>query len=458
MRLHYSFSEKTECEQIHEYSLDILENTGIVVHSETARALFKNHGATLLGKTVHLPKALVEAALSLVPTSFAFRTPKHRVPLGTGSLCKLPPYGATYAKEGNVPHLARSDDFIRFTKLNQLNPYIDMACPYVLEPFDIPLEHRDAYKMAMSLKYSDKPTFSITQSGQTARQSIKLAKQYFDDTESYLLMGNVNVSAPLMMSEGTADVILAHGDENQPVMIACGSGLSGLTAPPLPASNLLLSNAAVLAGIALAQLAQGGLPVIYGFPLFGVDPYSADAAVGEPTTGLFTMAAADMGRFYKIPTRAGGTFTDSAQLDYQSGFESTLNLFSSLFSGVDCLMHTFGMEDSLNTINYNKYILDEALYQSLLVYLKGFDVNDVTMMMDEITKTGCSENYISMRNLRLIRRQYHPYPYKRVDEDYDILKETGAIIQERLEHYKAPDITNAQQKLIAGCLPKEFID
>lgn len=41
MKLRYSFSEKEECQQIHEYSLDILENTGIVVHSEKARNVFK---------------------------------------------------------------------------------------------------------------------------------------------------------------------------------------------------------------------------------------------------------------------------------------------------------------------------------------------------------------------------------------------------------------------------------
>lgn len=41
MKLRYSFSEKEECQQIHEYSLDILENTGIVVHSEKQEAPLK---------------------------------------------------------------------------------------------------------------------------------------------------------------------------------------------------------------------------------------------------------------------------------------------------------------------------------------------------------------------------------------------------------------------------------
>lgn len=458
MKLRYSFSETGECQQIHEYSLDILENTGVIVHSEAARAVFKKHGAKIQGKKVCLSPDIVETWLEAVPSSFTFKTPGHRTTVGKGVACAMPTYGATYVRHDNQTRLAGREDYIRFTKLNQSNERLSIACPYVLEPMDIPIDHREAYKMAMCLKYSDKPAYSMTQNAQSARDSIRFAKAYWDIHDSYILMGNINISAPLIMGEATADVILTHGEENQPLMVACGSGMSGLTAPPLPASNFLLSNAAVLSGIVLSQMVRPGLPVIYGFPLFGVNPYSADTAIGEPTTALFTMAAADMGRFYHIPTRSGGVFTDSRYLDYQSGFESFMNLFSCQFSGIDCIMHAFGMEDSLNTINYNKYIMDEALHDTVQYYLDGFEVNAVTLMLDEIKKTGCSDNYINMSNLRLIRKHYHPFPYKNTDGPNTVLEETSAVIDKRLAEYRAPALSAAQKKLIEGYVPKEFID
>ena len=458
MKLRYSFAEKEECQQIHEYSLDILENTGIVVHSEKARNTFKKNGAKVEGKKVFLPPKIVEDHLVHVPSSFTFNTPGHRVTVGDGTTCTMPPYGATYAKKNNVSHLAGREDFINFTKLNQVSSQMSMACPYVLEPMDVPIDFREKYKMAMCLKYSDKPTFSMTQDGPSARKSIRFAREYWDSQDSNILIGNINISAPLIMGEGTADVILVHGEESQPLMVACGSGLSGLTAPPLPAANFLISNAAVLAGIILAQMVRPGLPIVYGFPLFGVNPLSADASPGEPTTALFTMAAAEMGRFYKIPVRSGGVFTDSTYLDYQNGAESFMNLFSCLFSGVDCMMHAFGMEDSLNTVNYNKYILDEALYSTIKHYLNGFEVNAVTLMLDAIKKNGCTDNYINMSNLRLIRKHYAPYPFKNTNGEQDILEETSAVIDERLENYVAPTFTRAQQKHVEGYLPKAFID
>ncbi|MEG0379180.1 MAG: trimethylamine methyltransferase family protein, partial [Eubacterium sp.] len=108
-------------------------------------------------------------------------------------------------------HSASRDDFIKFSKLNHQNDRIHLACPYILEPFDIPLEYREDYRMSMSLKYSDKPTFSITRDGNSAKESIEFTQHFWDNPNDYLLMGIINISAPLIMGEGTADVLIVLG-------------------------------------------------------------------------------------------------------------------------------------------------------------------------------------------------------------------------------------------------------
>ncbi len=459
MKLRYSFSDKAECSQIHEYSLDILKNTGIKVHSSKARNLLVNRGAKVVGQTIFISEKMVAEALKTVPNCFSLQTPAKKVTVGEGTLCKLPIYGAVYVNRNRHTGLAKRQNFIEVSKLNHMNDLSDLSCPYSLEPSDIPIDYRDRYKMLMTLKYSDKPTYSITHNFETAKWSIDLVKKFYDDKDHYLLIGNVNLSSPLIMGEGTGDVIIAHGVENQPIMIACGSGLSGLTAPPMPASNYLMNNAAVLAGVVLSQIVRPGLPIIYGIPLFGTDPYTASIAMGEATTALFTMMAAEMGRYYGIPSRAGGNFTDSSTLDYQSGFESFMNLFSCVFSGVDCIMHTFGTDNGMNTFNYNKYILDEYLFLLVEKYLKGLEINDVSLMPEEIKKTGCDGNYINIRNLKLIRKQYKPYPYHAEDGNMDsVFEKTNAIIKERLENYKEPELTLQQKRIIERSLPETYID
>ncbi|MDI3537696.1 MAG: trimethylamine---corrinoid protein Co-methyltransferase [Eubacteriaceae bacterium] len=452
MRLKYSFMSIKEQKQIHESTLSLLNSTGVMVHSEKAHDIFKHHGARSDGKKIFIPEHLIEDALMSVPHSFTLDNGRRRVSIGKGPTCFMPPYGATYVRKNRQKTAATVIDFENFSKLSHMNNLINMSNPYIVEPGDIPINSRERYKMAMSLSYSDKPGFSITQNGQTAIDSIHFSRDFFSLSDQYHSLGNVNISSPLIIGKNTGDVIVAHAHENQPLMIACGSGLSGLTAPPTLASNFLLNNAAVISGITLSQLVTPGLPVIFGFPLFGTDPIHANVSCGHPSTGLFTMAAADMGRFYQLPVRSGGVFTDSEALNYRSGFESSLNLFSCLFSDVDCIMHTMGMEESLQTLNYHKFIMDEILYESLSTYLKGFEINDVSLMLDEIENSGCEGNYISMTNLKLIRKFYKLWPFP--DDEDALLSQTQKIIDERLAQYRYPDYDRDQLKLLDTYFPE----
>lgn len=457
MKLTLSISKK-ECDLIHEQSLKLLQTMGITIFSKEALEVFKKAGARVQENQVFIDADLVEESLKMVPHAFPIYSNTKRVVVGKGKLCSLPPYGGTYVSRNEHIALGTRNDYLNFTKLNQLNEYISMACPYTLEPFDIPLEQRNVYRMAMILKYSDKPSLSIVGSREESRKCIEMVRRYYGIANKPVVLGNVNVSAPMIMGLSTTETITVHCEENQPLMIACGSGLSGLTAPPTPGGNFLLANAGILAGIVFAQIQSPGLPIIYGLPLFGVDPFKAETSVGSPATALFTLAAKGMAEYYQIPFRAGGTFTDSKYLDYQSGFESGINLLSCLLAEVDCLMHSFGMEDALKTINYNKYVLDEYMYLSLKDFVKGMEINDVTIMTDEILKVGSTGNYISSRNLKLIRKQYPKHGFGEGKTKAEVLKKTDDEINRRLNNYEFSAPTKDQIKILRGYLPDEYID
>ncbi|KNZ42993.1 trimethylamine methyltransferase family protein [Acetobacterium bakii] len=457
MKLTLSISKK-ESELVHEQSLKILATMGLTVLSNAAVDVFKKAGAKIDGHQVYIDARMVEESLKTLPNHFSIYGNQHRVVIGKGDICTMPPYGGTYVSRNDQIRLGTRDDYINFTKLNHANEHINMSCPYSLEPFDVPLEHRDLFRMAMVLKYSDKPSLSLVGSRENAERSIEMIKRYRDISDDYVALGNVNISAPLIMGDSTSEAIMVHCEENQPLMIACGSGLSGLTAPPTHGGNLLLANAAILSGIVFSQILKPGLPVVYGLPLFGVDPYKAETLVGNSAAALFTLAAKGMSDYYNMPFRAGGTFTDAKHLDYQSGYESCLNLLSCLLAEVDCLMHSFGMEDSLKTINYNKYILDEWMYHGLKDYKKGFEINDVTLMMDEILRTGSTGNFISSTNLKLIRKEYSHHGFGEGKTMEETLKKTDAEIEKRLENYKLPHQSKNQKEIIRGYLPDEYID
>lgn len=58
---------------IHEASLKILQDTGVLYHNDEALDIFKKHGAKVSGKTVFFHKNMVQEALNSAPQTFRWR-------------------------------------------------------------------------------------------------------------------------------------------------------------------------------------------------------------------------------------------------------------------------------------------------------------------------------------------------------------------------------------------------
>lgn len=79
-----NFFTQEQKQRIHEASLEILENVGLMVHSEKARTIFAKHGCKVNSQgIVNIPKSIVEECRkSFVPTyKFTARDPKYDVTL-----------------------------------------------------------------------------------------------------------------------------------------------------------------------------------------------------------------------------------------------------------------------------------------------------------------------------------------------------------------------------------------
>ena len=72
------FLTQDQVERIHEASLEILEEVGLRVRYEPARAMFEKHGCLVDGERVKLPRAVVEKYRKMCPPTFTFyaRDPK----------------------------------------------------------------------------------------------------------------------------------------------------------------------------------------------------------------------------------------------------------------------------------------------------------------------------------------------------------------------------------------------
>ena len=64
-----------QVERIHEASLEILENVGLLVRNEKARAIFAKQGCMVDSETeiVKFPRKVVDEFRSMMPSTFTFR-------------------------------------------------------------------------------------------------------------------------------------------------------------------------------------------------------------------------------------------------------------------------------------------------------------------------------------------------------------------------------------------------
>jgi trimethylamine---corrinoid protein Co-methyltransferase len=84
-----SLLDRQTLASIHEKAADILATIGVAFETDSARELFKKHGASVHGKQVRIPASLLEQALTCLPESAGPKTGKKR--MAAASPSAMPP-------------------------------------------------------------------------------------------------------------------------------------------------------------------------------------------------------------------------------------------------------------------------------------------------------------------------------------------------------------------------------
>lgn len=379
---------------VHNRSLELLSNTGMVVEQQAAREMLADAGATVEDTVVLLPPDLVETAIDRAPSSFTWhgRNPARDVSIDASSDADgadstraiTPGMGAR-----NVLHPdgsrepATMADFERFIKLAHATETItcvgyDICSP---KPYALPGDPggfdraRVGYELLDSLiRLTDKPLVGSARSAADARASIDMAQIGYGspDTTKPVVLARVHPRSPRRFNEPIVGGLLEFAGAGQPLVISSGA-ITGASAPKSLAETVILANAETLFGIVLAQIANPGTPVLYGYASTYYDPDSGALSFGGPTGGLLSAIAVDMGAHYGLPTRIDGGLTDAKILDEQSGSESALQLAGALESDADLILNGVGLLDSYDTISAEKIVLDCERIRAIRSKQRDFD-------------------------------------------------------------------------------------
>jgi trimethylamine--corrinoid protein Co-methyltransferase len=256
-----------------------------------------------------------------------------------------------------------------------------------------------------------------------------------------------SVVSPLQMDQAQAEGMFICADYGQPLAIS-PEGIAGATAPVTLAGLLAQENAGILAHITLSQIYKPGTPVLYGTVSTVSNMRYGTVALGAPETGLITAGSAQLARKYDIPIRSVGGTTESKRADFQAGIERMGTLLPAVLAGVN-LITCAGTLDGSMLEDHAMLLLDDEICGATLRTARGIEVNDETLALDLIKKTGYDGNYLAEEHTASHFRKelFIPKLYSR--EPYDTWEKGGSKLA--LDHAR-----ERVRKILAEHQPRQL--
>lgn len=391
-----------QVERVHEASLEILENVGILVRNGEARERFARHGGRIDPGTqvVKLPAAVVEQFRQACPPTFTFhgRDPSYD--------CTIPDNRPVFSPGSSAPDIldpesgqvrrSRSDDIARIAHLVNELPGYDLFSLSVIAN-DAPPGQYHMSRFYPALKNCLKPVRGSAPSLEEASDILRAAELMAGGEAAFWERPFVTfqycaVISPLTMDVESTEKLMRFSEQGIPSygVVAPNAGVS---APLTLMGTLAVGNAEFLAQIALEQMSKAGKPIVYD-PLPTVaDMRKGAYAPGGIETGILLMGCAQMARFYNLPSGGFAGLTNAKVNDAQSGYETGMSTLAAILGGAD-LLNMGGLLDALMVFDYARLAIDNEIALMLKRVQRGLEFSEGNLALDIITDAGPGGTFI----------------------------------------------------------------
>ena len=392
---------ESEIARVHDASLDILENVGLLVRNARAQEIFRAHGLSPdENEIVKFPRAVIARALETIPPTFTFfardetydRTlPRHRPVIMTASSAPnmLDPLTQTERR-------AYAEDIARIARLIQTLDGYDIFSVATLAE-DAPLEFFSITRLYPALKNCLKPLRLSASSAEDVRQILQLGILAAGSERAYRARPFIThhycpIVSPLAFDlDSTAELIFAC-EENLPsyaTMVPNG----GMSSPYTLLGTLVQMNAEFLAYATLTQLIRPGKELIYSTLPTMADLRRGNYAPGAIENGMMVMGAVQLAKKYNVPSAGYLGLTNAKMNDAQSGYEAGMSNVAGLLAGCD-LFSMGSLLDALMCFDFGKAVIDGEIGLMLKRLARGFEFNAENLSLDVIAETGPAGMYI----------------------------------------------------------------
>lgn len=466
----YQVISQEELEKIHENSLRIMEEVGIIITYEHARQTLEKHGCRLDGKKVHFPRALVEEAIRLSPSSYTLygRDPSKNVTITCEDVAYAGPYGSPFVTDLDKGRREGSlEDFINIVKICDKLPNIDIQSHISCEPQDVPVKERPVTMVYNTMKYSGKPLMGSVYGYENAMHCIELAAIPFgglDAIKEKPVISSIPCTlTPLSYDERQLGAIRAYAETGQPQLVNSLS-IAGMTTPATLAGLVSVQNAEVLAGIVYAQCVNPGCPIVYSASGSNAEMSTGLLTIGSPEDAVVSLINGQLAKYYQIPCRISGALSDAKLMDSQAAYESAITLLMAQMAGGNFILHAAGIIETYNCTSYEKLIIDNEIIGYIKRINQGITVDEETLAYDVIKDVGPGGTFLMEEHTVDWYRQEFYRPTLSDRRSYAQWKNAGALTAEQeankkwkaiLDNYGdstlSPDIDAEMKKYMESC-------
>ncbi len=459
-----------QVEQLHQASLAILIDPGVICFNRQAAEVFGDHGADISSINqggaacwrLKIPGTVITDAVQAAPkvVKLGARDENNclildghepRVRFASGSeankwldvdvetfVSKRNPgteveFPVFRVEKGTVDRLARAARLCE-----HLDSWDSFLRTVNIQDDDITDDNKDVNKFFVSLNNTTKHVMSglteLSQLSNVVRMAQTIAGGEDRLRENPIISFiTCIVKSPLQLVDDTTQKAIEIAKSGIPLVIS-SSPQGGSTAPIGEDGMVAQINAEILVGIALTQLVNKGTPVLYGSVPSRTRLDNLYDTYGVPEFNQYNIDCVQMARYYGLPCYSTGGVSDVKVPGIQASVERLFSHILVTLAGPQYIHYAFGLLERTNTFCPVQAVLDDAH----ISMLKRF-VSQPMVTADRISESLKQVRRVMGTSDKLyilfVRRAFRsgeitpPYPF----EGKDMVDETLFWAQKRME-------------------------
>lgn len=247
---------KDEVLKVHENSLKVLENTGVIVHSQEVLKTFSGLGlpTDVDRMAAKFPRGTVERCLESIPGEIKLydRNGSLSAELGKGSVYAASGHNAIYVLEwdSHERRNAKKEDVAKFALLSDYLPDIDIVGVEAM-PQDVKAESSLLHAVDAVFNHTEKHVFFSPEKKEVLIPIYDMAKVVIDHGnlgERSPVTCQLSPTSPLTWEEGAIEALIETARQGVPLCIL-PQPFAGVSSPYTLAGLMTVHNAELLSGV-----------------------------------------------------------------------------------------------------------------------------------------------------------------------------------------------------------------